>query len=151
VSQRQIEVKINAAITKIVEDIYSLSQKKVPVQTGQLKASGSFRAEKTGGRIIYSAPYASVVEFGSTGTGSTGSYVSKIKKHVRTTPSGKKVKVNAHTKTYSSGKPTRFGDGNWRIVNPNQSFTGRKFLTSSVQEILAKAFARQNGLQAYIR
>lgn len=150
-SQRQIEIQINTAIGKMVEQIFTLSQQRVPVQTGRLKASGSFKLGKADFRISYTAPYARTVEFGRPAASSIGSYTSKIKNHTRTTPSGKKVRVRAHTKTYTTGKPTKFNDGTWAVINPNQAVTGRQFLTSSVKDVLSRTFARQNGLQAFIR
>lgn len=65
-------------VTELVDAVYDRSQALVPVNTGELKASGEKQVEEVGktirGTVSYSAGHAGYVEFGtgSAGASSTG-------------------------------------------------------------------------------
>lgn len=151
-SQRQLEAQINGAIGQLVQNMFDLSQQRVPVCTGNLKSSATFNSGRAEYTITYDTDYARTVEFGSlTGTSNNKPYVSKIKSHYRTTPSGRRVQVRSHTKTYQTGKPIVCRDGSWKTINTSGPYQGRFFLTSAVKDVLYRALGKQNALQAYIR
>ena len=151
-SQRQLEAQINGALGQLVKNIFDLSQKRVPVCTGKLKSSATFNSGRAEYTITYDTDYARTVEFGSvSGTSQGRPHVSKIKSHYRTTPSGRRVQVRSHTKTYQTGKPIVCRDGSWKTINTTGPYRGRFFLTSAVKDILYRALGKQNALQVYIR
>tara|TARA_Y100001963_G_scaffold23980_1_gene32036 strand:+ start:112 stop:570 length:459 start_codon:yes stop_codon:yes gene_type:complete len=151
-SQRQLEAQINGALGQLVKNMFDLSQKRVPVCTGKLKSSATFNSGRAEYTITYDTDYARTVEFGSvSGTSQGRPHVSKIKSHYRTTPSGRRVQVRSHTKTYQTGKPIKCSDGSWKTINTTGPYRGRFFLTSAVKDILYRALGKQNALQVYIR
>tara|TARA_R110002167_G_scaffold80192_1_gene220494 strand:+ start:133 stop:591 length:459 start_codon:yes stop_codon:yes gene_type:complete len=151
-AQGKLETTINAALGSLVKNMFDLSQQTVPVCTGNLKKSATYNSNDAEFTITYNTPYARTVEFGSpSGTSQGRPYVSKIKSHPRTTSSGKRVQVKAHTKTYVTGKPIICQDGSWRTIDTSKAYEGRFFLTNAVKSILYSALGRQNSLQAYIK
>jgi HK97 gp10 family phage protein len=57
--------EVRAAVKQIAEEILADSQQSVPVDTGELKASGYVEEHGDGFRIGYSADHAGYVEFGT--------------------------------------------------------------------------------------
>ncbi len=55
---------MEAGLGKAAEEIFTYSQRIVPVDKGTLKKSGGIRKIKGGWEIFYRTPYAAVVEYG---------------------------------------------------------------------------------------
>lgn len=70
--------KLTTGAENAVAAVFEISQQRVPVKTGELKASGSTSVEWKGmqvnGYITYSAPYAAYVEFGIRQKGAAGEW-----------------------------------------------------------------------------
>ena len=105
------------SLRNLADRIYRKSQQKVPVRTGQLKASGSVKHRNKESIITYDAPYAKMVDEGSSGI-SQPDRTMIVKKHTRTYPSGKRVTVQEHQKK----------------IGPRAARTGTRFLSDVVDE-----------------
>jgi hypothetical protein len=70
--------KLVAGVTAATQAVFEISQDRTPVDTGRLKASGSYSVVWTGmrvsGFITYSAPYSAFVEFGVRERGAAGEW-----------------------------------------------------------------------------
>ena len=143
--------KVAQALAALGDDIFKVSQRNVPVMTGALKASGRVRTFSNGFEIQYTTAYARDVEFGRTdGSAVQKPWVQNVPAHVRRTKNGR-VRVKAHQKEYTSGKPVQMPDGSWRVFTASPQTAARLFLTKAVEEILTPAFSQNLGLQKYIK
>ena len=97
------------SLRNLADRIYRNSQRKVPVRTGQLKASGSIKHRINESIITYDAPYARMVDGGSSGQPEPNRTM-VVKAHTRTYPSGTKVTVQEHKKKIGP-RPARVGKG----------------------------------------
>tara|TARA_B100000749_G_scaffold279334_1_gene271880 strand:- start:609 stop:1070 length:462 start_codon:yes stop_codon:yes gene_type:complete len=147
--QADLENKINQAIAKLGMEVFTNSQKTVPVITGKLKRSGSYQGSFNGFKITYNTEYAKNVEFGRTGGEQVEPWTQTVPSHVRNTKKGR-IKVKAHTKKYTSGKPVLMPDGQWRTFSTTKATQGRYFLTEAMENIFTKAFTQNMGLQKFI-
>ena len=161
--QKKLESVITGALQKWGRSVFAESQRRVPVVTGQLKASGSITLPDDGFEIIYSAPYAKKVELGdktpwSTPGGTTTDsspsepVVMPVRAHIRRTNKGR-VRVKAHTKTFVAGqRPMRFADGQIRTVWYSSMVSqGKHFLGGAMQSLLQSALLYNMGLQKYLQ
>ena len=150
--QEKVAVLLVAAIRRLGKDIFDESQQLVPVVTGRLRGSGVIGSVNRGVEITYHTPYARDVEFGRKGGADiTNQHVQTVPSHVRRTKNGKRIRVRAHTKQFTSGKPVQLPDGQWRVFKTTQATKGRLFLTRAMERVLRKALTHTNGLQPYIR
>ena len=151
--QRPIEQKINLMLTRVGIDIFEASQKSVPVCTGRLKRNALIKLNRNVIEIQYNTPYASFIEFGSTGSDYTRpkSYTTQVRSHSRITKSGKRVSVQAHEKTFVGGKPIKCADGRWAVIDTTKPYKGRFYLTKAVSDVFRKTLGKRNGLQAYVQ
>ena len=108
------------ALRNLADRIYRKSQQRVPVQTGQLKASGSVKHRNKESIITYDAPYAKMVDEGSSGI-SQPDRTMIVKKHTRTYASGTRATVQEHEKK----------------IGPRAARTGNGFLSDVVEEEVA--------------
>ena len=151
--QKSLEQIITAGFKQIGRSVFIEAQRRVPVVTGNLKSSGSINMDSGGFEITYSAPYANDVEVGrraSTGAVSSQPWVQQVPAHIRRTKKGK-VRVAAHAKTYTSGKPTQMPDGSWRVFSTSSVSRGRHFLGGSLKSLLAGTLSRNLGFQKYLK
>tara|TARA_R100000808_G_C2031759_1_gene75276 strand:+ start:42 stop:548 length:507 start_codon:yes stop_codon:yes gene_type:complete len=132
-----IDSQLQNAITKLERDIqeelqmialetFNTAQGLVPVKSGQLKDSGNYNVTAANFTIEYSAPYAESVydpiQFPR--PKETQPYVMDIKRDfIRRLPSGKKVRVRKHKKTFSTiaERPVKVDRDSWRVVNVNET------------------------------
>ena len=115
------------------------SQRNVPVQTGQLKASIEFSKEKDGFKIRYLTDYAATVHEGSDRFSGaiTEPWVSKVKKHKRKTSRGT-VMVKAHKKKYKEGfKPTKGVEG-WHTRDTTAEVKSNPWIQDSWHDVRNK-------------
>ena len=148
--QAQLEQLITAGINRLGNSVFVESQRRVPVVTGNLKSSGSIAFPTEGFEISYSAPYANRIEVGGQDTASAAEpWVQKVPAHIRKTKKGR-VRVAAHTKTYTTGKPVQMPDGQWRIFKTTTSSGGRHFLGRSLKSLLISTLSTTGGLQKYL-
>ena len=117
------------SLKNLATRIYLESQKTVPVDTGELKGSGSVKHPGTANKIsviTYKAPHAQLLN--RTQKASSGKKMGGLRKkktttskHKRTYPSGKTVMVRKHKKN----------------VGPRPAGTGNGFLTKALQSQLS--------------
>ena len=148
---RAIEQKINLALTRMGLDIFEKSQERVPVSTGRLKRNSLVRLNKNMVEIRYDMPYARRVEFGSEGESASTVHTSTVAPHIRTTSTGRRVRVQGHTKTYTGFKPIKCADGRWAVIDVSKPYKGRFYLSGAVKEVLINSLGKSMGLQTYIR
>ena len=94
------------------------AQRHVPVDTGQLKRSASVTATHKGFTIKYDTDYAATVHHGEVPDHvKIGQpHVQNVPSHWRKTSKGK-VKVKAHTKTFTQGHaPSKISQTEWRSL-----------------------------------
>ena len=154
-SQQQNALKsmITSGFKNVGRSVFIEAQRRVPVVTGNLKSSGSVAFTPDGFEITYSAPYASDIELGrrsSTGAAASLPWKQNVPRHIRRTKTGNKVPVAAHTKTYTSGKPTQMPDGSWRVFSTSSVSRGQHFLGGSLKTTLVSILSYNNGLQKYL-
>ena len=147
--QATIENLINQAIAKMGMEVFTTSQATVPVITGKLQRSGSYQGSFNGFKITYNTDYAKDVEFGREAKTQTEPWEQVVPAHVRRTKKGR-VRVKAHTKQYTSGKPVLMPDGQWKTFNTTKAIKGKHFLTGAMDEIFTKALTQNMGMQKYI-
>jgi len=108
-TRRRITDKIFKAITKGVQDngnfVFKKSQHVVPVKTGFLKKSGGYQPKKDGWILKYNAPYAAIVEEGSSGG---KEYIPPHTRKAYTRKDGTRVKAT-QIAGYSVDTPEREG------------------------------------------
>ena len=142
--------RLAKALAYLGEDIFKESQKNVPVLTGKLKASGVKRVLPNGFEIQYTTDYARDVEFGRKGGEvSQEPWIQNVPTHIRRTKNGR-VRVKAHQKEYTSGKPMKMPDGSWRVFKASPQTVARLYLTKAMEDILTPALTQNMGLQKYI-
>ena len=118
-------------------EAFRMSQDRVPVQTGYLKASGSYNSLKGGFLIEYTADYAEKVEYGNEDQAPVQTeYVQNVRAHKRVLSSGKAVMVKSHRKKFGAGLKPTFVNGKWRTFDSNRVIVGRRFLSSSIEDAL---------------
>ena len=152
--QGRLEQIITAAFQTWGGAVFAESQRRVPVVTGQLKASGSIMFPPDSFELTYNTPYAIDVESGrrkSTGAVSSQPWIQRVPAHIRRTKKGR-IHIAAHTKTYLEGrKPVRMADGQWRVFTPAMVSKGRHFLGGALKSILKITLSTNDGLQKYLQ
>ena len=101
----KLEREIQEELQAVALETFNTAQGLVPVKSGQLKDSGNYNVTSSNFTIEYSAPYAESVydpvQFPR--PKETQPYVMDIKRSfIRRLPSGKKVRVKAHKKTFAT-------------------------------------------------
>ncbi len=117
------------------------AQRHVPVDTGQLKNSASVTATHKGFTIKYDTDYAATVHHGEVPDHvEVGkNHVQKVPAHWRKTSKGK-VKVKAHTKTFTQGHaPSKISQTEWRSIPWNLS-TRKNYWQSQYPQWLTEAW-----------
>ncbi len=121
----KLEREIQEELQAVALETFNTAQGLVPVKSGQLKDSGNYNVTSSNFTIEYSAPYAESVydpvQFPR--PKETQPYVMDIKRSfIRRLPSGKKVRVKAHKKTFSTiaERPVQVDRDSWRVVNVNE-------------------------------
>ena len=150
--QQALEDLITSSFKSLGSSIFAESQRRVPVVTGALKASGSIAFDTNGFSIEYDAPYARSVESGgrySKGAVDDQPWTQEVPSHWRKTKKGR-VRVKAHTKNYATGKPVKMEDGTWRTFTIKSVSRGKHFLSGSIRSYLNGALQHQNGLEPYL-
>lgn len=146
----QVTSMVRGAIPRMGQTAFSLSQSKCPVQTGDLLGSLYYTLNSDGFTLGASAPYASLVEEGTPEVNVSGTYVSKVPRHKRTSKNGVRYFVTAHTKTYKNTKPVRLdrggddedgGEGGkssqiWRTLGNTSGTEGSHFMRRSMEEAI---------------
>jgi len=70
----------------------------------------------------------------------SGKYVAKVKRFKRTLPSGRKVMVRAHTKTFTNMKPVLLNEAEneenqiWRTLGSSDGKAGTHFMRDAMEE-----------------
>ena len=108
------------SLRNLADRIYRKSQQRVPVRTGQLKASGSVKHRNKESKITYNVPYAKMVDEGISGQLDPDRTMA-VKEHTRTYPSGRRVRVRTHEKKV--GRRPQIP--NWK---------GTRFLSDAIDE-----------------
>lgn len=120
--QIKVEEMIKKAIVEKAHEIFEATQENCPIKTGRLKRSGSFYQTGNIVGLVYTAPYASLVEDGmKAGTRLVGAYI---------TSKGKVV--SAHHSYYSERPGRHF------IKNAVDE--GESTLLESVDSVLRNNF-----------
>ena len=121
----KLEREIQEELQAVALETFNTAQGLVPVKSGQLKDSGNYNVTSSNFTIEYLAPYAESVydpvQFPR--PKETQPYVMDIKRSfIRRLPSGKKVRVKAHKKTFSTiaERPVQVDRDSWRVVNVNE-------------------------------
>lgn len=131
---------VSSVVPRIGSTTFSLAQSTCPVETGDLLASLYVTYSMDGFTLGAAMPYAHMVEEGTPAVSVSGTYVSKIKRFKRTLPSGKKVMVRAHTKTFKNMKPVLLNEaedpGNqiWRTLGNSDGKAGTHFMRNAMAE-----------------
>ena len=122
---KKLEREIQEELQVVASETFNTAQGLVPVKSGQLKDSGNYNVTSSNFTIDYTAPYAESVydpiQFPR--PKETQPYVMDIKRSfIRRLPSGKKVRVKAHKKTFSTvaERPVQVDRDSWRVVNVNE-------------------------------
>ena len=126
----EVEKEIEVQVSNLAKETFDLSQNNVPIDTGELKASGSFWTDGFESFTIgYTADYAGSVHdpLKYPREKITVPYVMDIKRDfMRRIPSGKRVRVRKHKKTFRTiaEKPVKVNGNEWRTINVNET-TGK--------------------------
>ena len=127
------------------------AQRRVPVDTGQLKRSASVAATHKGFTIKYDTDYAATVHHGEVPdyVDIRSPHVQKVPAHWRRTSKGK-VKVKAHTKTFSKGyAPGKISQTEWRTIPWHESTSSSwerqysQWLTEAWKAVRTKQLTKQ--------
>ena len=122
---KKLEREIQEELQAVASETFNTAQGLVPVKSGNLKDSGNYNVTSSDFTIEYSAPYAGSVydpiQFPR--PKETQPYVMNIKRDfIRRLPGGKKVRVRAHKKTFSTiaERPVQVDRNSWRVMNVNE-------------------------------
>lgn len=139
-----VEIVVNDLVSSVVPRIgnatLGISQSTCPVITGDLLASLYLTYSKDGFTLGAAMPYAHMVEEGTPAVSASGKYVAKIKRFKRTLPSGRKVMVRAHTKTFTNMKPVLLNEAEdpsnqiWRTIGNSAGREGSHFMRNAMAE-----------------
>lgn len=163
---KEVEDRITKALLELGDSVFARSQALVPVQTGELKRSGSSGIYGNHFRVEYTAPYAADVEFGrNQPRDDDAPYAEEeersektlipSKRHRRTITRGKnrgkKVWVMKHWKTFKNyNVPIQVGENEYRTINSLAKTEGRHFLGNALEEILDETLGVAKGLEGKI-
>ena len=158
--QKQIEETITNALKVLGLEVFKKSQQKVSNKTGMLKDSGAYKPVSQGFEIVYMAPHAQQIEFGTSEDSQSGVHVSQIPQHIRRKKTGvlsrfrgkgNKYTVKAHTKTYTNAKPMLMPDGSWKTILFSRGGQGSHFLGNSLEEVLGDFLTKTDGLTGVVK
>ena len=131
---RGVSAEVTKAILRLGAAVYAESQKLVPVSSGYLKDSGSFRAHSNSVVIEYKAPYASEIEHGRPGL--SGGY---------DTPSPRGITFGREAvRNYRGGqRPVPIGvrydeaapEDSWKVINLSNDLEPRHFIKKAFETI----------------
>ena len=143
VKRKELKKVLPEAIIKGIQDTLEDSQEYAPVDKGILVNSGDFKPLKTGGEIVYTAPYAARMEFGDSFRPFKGSQTIGIPAHTRKAhfrADGtfvKEAQISSHSRTYADGRLVGFQSGNalmFRVMMGTPAVKGRFYLTRAFNE-----------------
>jgi len=131
---------VSSVVPRIGNATLSIAQATCPVVTGDLLASLYLTYGRDGFTLGAAMPYAHMVEEGTSPVSVSGQYVAKIKRFKRTLPSGRKVMVRAHTKTFTNMKPVLLNEAEnqsnqiWRTLGNSDGKAGTHFMRNAMAE-----------------
>ena len=138
----ELEKEVEVQVSNLAKETFDIAQTNVPVDTGELKESGSFWTDSHKSFTIgYTAEYAgsvhSPLEYPREKI--TVPYVMDIKRDfMRRIPSGKRVRVRKHKKTFRTiaQKPIKVNGNEWRTINVNEtSLKGNPWIDNAWKQI----------------
>jgi len=109
--QKDLESEMDKAIYDVADQIFAISQEKVPVKKGTLKKSGNIIRGRGYAYIGYNTPYASTIHDGYP------THDRVVRQHTRKTSQGVVVRVRSH-------------------IRQMRQMTGNKYLDNAIKEVL---------------